>query len=60
MAMNVLTDRINTYFAILLITLTGAGASLMIIRIAERDADSFAASYFSGVYEIGAQASRER
>lgn len=31
-------DRINTYFAVLLITLAGAGAAWFIVRIADRKA----------------------
>lgn len=32
--MHSLTAKINTYFAMLLITIIGAGATLMIIRVA--------------------------
>ena len=36
-----LVQRINSYFAILLITIVGAGASLIIIHVAYTNAPSF-------------------
>lgn len=35
-----LTQRINTYFALLLITIAGAGASMLIIHVAYTNASS--------------------
>ncbi len=32
-----MTAKINSYFAVLIITLAGAGASLLIIRVATQD-----------------------
>jgi hypothetical protein len=48
-----LTAKINTYFATLIVTVIGAGAALIIMHVAEKDA--FAA-YASGatMYEAGA------
>lgn len=36
-------EKINTYFAILIITITGAGAALLIIHVANTDTPSFIA-----------------
>lgn len=35
-------EKINSYFAILLITIAGAGASMIIIHVAYADLSSFA------------------
>jgi hypothetical protein len=41
--MNTLTHRVNTYFAVLLITIFGSGAALIIMRVAN-SSTVFAAS----------------
>ncbi|MDO8624070.1 MAG: hypothetical protein Q7R54_01820 [bacterium] len=41
--MRALTQRINTYLAVFIIVVVGAGASFMIIRVANADATSFTA-----------------
>ncbi len=37
-----MTEKINTYFAVLLITIAGAGASLLIIHVANADLSMYA------------------
>ncbi|MHB8660344.1 MAG: hypothetical protein ACYC75_00170 [Minisyncoccota bacterium] len=34
-------EKINSYFAVLIITITGAAAALIIIHVANQDASSF-------------------
>lgn len=40
--MNAAARKVNTYLAVLLITIAGAGAALIIIGVARRDADRIA------------------
>ncbi len=49
MNQSALTQKINSYFAILIITIFGAFAALCIIRIANADAPVFALSGPTGV-----------
>ncbi len=42
--MSTLTRRINTYFAVLILTIFGAGASLIIIHVANNSAVAAALS----------------
>ncbi|MDE2173425.1 MAG: hypothetical protein KGJ31_02395 [Patescibacteria group bacterium] len=35
-------DKINSYFAVLLITIAGAGATMIIVRVANTDTSTFA------------------
>lgn len=44
--MNRVTQKVNAYIAILLITIVGAGASLIILRTAERAEEFMAGAYF--------------
>ena len=43
-------ERINTYFAILLITIAGAGATSLIVHIAFSNTDAFVANNSAARY----------
>ncbi len=43
-------ERINTYFAILLVTIAGAGATALIVHVAFSNADAFAANNSEAQY----------
>lgn len=56
--MSTLTRRINTYFAVLILTIFGSGASLIIIHIANANVDSLTQAYAgSTLAPLGASAS---
>jgi hypothetical protein len=58
MSGNLLTFRLNTYFATLIITIFGAGASLLIINIANADIASADFMIETSQYGTGAYAKR--
>lgn len=45
--MSTLTRRINTYFAVLILTIFGSGASLIIMHVANANLDSLTQTYGS-------------
>lgn len=47
--MKTLTFRVNAYFAILLVTIVGAGASMLIIRVADSVDSNFVSEAYSDI-----------